>query len=196
MKKKTFILASQSPRRRQLLEQIGAQFEVICGSADEADVPKELSPDLYVRELAVLKANSVAGLTDKPALIIGADTVVVSKGKILGKPSDEQHAVQMLRELSGETHSVYTGIAVADTTDMKIASVYERTLVTFRELSDAEIIEYVRKYRPFDKAGAYGIQEYAGVFVSRIDGDYCNVVGLPLCRLYTLIKDEFGEVLA
>lgn len=196
MKKKTFILASQSPRRRQLLEQIGAQFEVICGSADEADVPKELSPDLYVRELAVLKANSVAGLTDKPALIIGADTVVVSNGKILGKPSDEQHAVQMLRELSGETHSVYTGIAVADTTDMKIASVYERTLVTFRELSDAEIIEYVRKYRPFDKAGAYGIQEYAGVFVSRIDGDYCNVVGLPLCRLYTLIKDEFGEVLA
>ena len=196
MKKKTFILASQSPRRRQLLEQIGAQFEVICGSADEADVPKELSPDLYVRELAVLKANSVAGLTDKPALIIGADTVVVSNGKILGKPSDEQHAVQMLRELSGETHSVYTGIAIADTTDMKIASVYERTLVTFRELSDAEIIEYVRKYRPFDKAGAYGIQEYAGVFVSRIDGDYCNVVGLPLCRLYTLIKDEFGEVLA
>lgn len=196
MKKKTFILASQSPRRRQLLEQIGAQFEVICGSADEADVPKELSPDLYVRELAVLKANSVAGLTDKPALIIGADTVVVSNGKILGKPSDEQHAVQMLRELSGETHSVYTGIAVVDTTDMKIASVYERTLVTFRELSDAEIIEYVRKYRPFDKAGAYGIQEYAGVFVSRIDGDYCNVVGLPLCRLYTLIKDEFGEVLA
>lgn len=196
MKKKTFILASQSPRRRQLLEQIGAQFEVICGSADEADVPKELSPDLYVRELAVLKANSVVGLTDKPALIIGADTVVVSNGKILGKPSDEQHAVQMLRELSGETHSVYTGIAVADTTDMKIASVYERTLVTFRELSDAEIIEYVRKYRPFDKAGAYGIQEYAGVFVSRIDGDYCNVVGLPLCRLYTLIKDEFGEVLA
>ncbi len=196
MKKKTFILASQSPRRQQLLEQIGAKFEVICGSADEADVPKELSPDLYVRELAVLKANSVAGLTDKPALIIGADTVVVSNGKILGKPSDEQHAVQMLRELSGETHSVYTGVAVADTTDMKIASVYERTLVTFRELSDAEIIEYVRKYRPFDKAGAYGIQEYAGVFVSRIDGDYCNVVGLPLCRLYTLIKDEFGEVLA
>ena len=196
MKKKTFILASQSPRRQQLLEQIGAKFEVICGSADEADVPKELSPDLYVRELAVLKANSVAGLTDKPALIIGADTVVVSNGKILGKPSDEQHAVQMLRELSGETHSVYTGVAVADTTDMKIASVYERTFVTFRELSDAEIIEYVRKYRPFDKAGAYGIQEYAGVFVSRIDGDYCNVVGLPLCRLYTLIKDEFGEVLA
>lgn len=196
MKKKTIILASQSPRRRQLLEQIGAQFEVICGSADEADVPKELSPDLYVRELAVLKANSVAGLPDKPALIIGADTVVVLNGKILGKPSDEQQAVQMLRELSGETHSVYTGIAVVDTTDMKIASVYERTLVTFRKLSDAEIIEYVRKYRPFDKAGAYGIQEYAGVFVSRIDGDYCNVVGLPLCRLYTLIKDEFGEVLA
>ena len=190
---KKFVLASKSPRRKELLENIGIKFMVIEGDVDESVVPKSLEPKLYVQELAVLKANSVAKKAGKNTLVIGSDTVVIHNDEVLGKPADLNEAKSMLKSLSGKTHYVYTGVAVLDTDSMKIVSDYEKTAVTFRELSDNEIDYYVSNYRTLDKAGAYGIQEFAGVFVSGIEGDYFNIVGLPLCRLYTLINEEFGE---
>ena len=190
---KKFVLASKSPRRKELLENIGIKFMVVEGDVDESVVPKSLEPKLYVQELAVLKANSVAKKAGKNTLVIGSDTVVIHNDEVLGKPADLNEAKSMLKSLSGKTHYVYTGVAVLDTDSMKIVSDYEKTAVTFRELSDSEIDYYVSNYRTLDKAGAYGIQEFAGVFVSGIDGDYFNIVGLPLCRLYTLINEEFGE---
>ena len=190
---KKFVLASKSPRRKELLENIGIKFMVVEGDVDESVVPKSLEPKLYVQELAVLKANSVAKKAGKNTLVIGSDTVVIHNDEVLGKPADLNEAKSMLKSLSGNTHYVYTGVAVLDTDDTKIVSDYEKTAVTFRELSDSEIDYYVSNYRTLDKAGAYGIQEFAGVFVSGIEGDYFNIVGLPLCRLYTLINEEFGE---
>ena len=190
---KKFVLASKSPRRKELLENIGIKFMVVEGDVDESVVPKSLEPKLYVQELAVLKANSVAKKAGKNTLVIGSDTVVIHNDEVLGKPADLNEAKSMLKSLSGNTHYVYTGVAVLDTDSMKIVSDYEKTAVTFRELSDSEIDYYVSNYRTLDKAGAYGIQEFAGVFVSGIEGDYFNIVGLPLCRLYTLINEEFGE---
>ena len=190
---KKFVLASKSPRRKEILENIGIRFNVIEGDVDESVVPKTLEPKIYVQELAVLKANSVAKKAGKHSLVIGSDTVVIHNGQVLGKPADLNEAFTMLKSLSGKTHYVYSGIAVLDTDSMKIVSDYEKTAVTFRELSDKEIEFYIKNYRTTDKAGAYGIQEFAGVFVSKIEGDYFNIVGLPVCRLYTLIKEEFGE---
>lgn len=190
---KKFVLASKSPRRKELLENIGIKFSVIEGDVDESVVPKTLEPKLYVQELAVLKANSVAKKAGINTLVIGSDTVVIHNDEVLGKPADLNEAKSMLKSLSGNTHYVYTGVAVLDTDSMKIVSDYEKTAVTFRELSDSEIDYYVSNYSTLDKAGAYGIQEFAGVFVSSIEGDYFNIVGLPVCRLYTLINEEFGE---
>lgn len=190
---KKFVLASKSPRRKELLENIGIKFTVIEGDVDESVVPKSLEPKLYVQELAVLKANSVAKKAGRNTLVIGSDTVVIHNGEVLGKPHDLNEAKAMLKSLSKKTHYVYTGVAVLDTDSMKIVSDYEKTAVTFRELSDSEIDYYVSNYRTLDKAGAYGIKEFAGVFVSGIEGDYFNIVGLPVCRLYTLINEEFGE---
>lgn len=192
---KKFVLASKSPRRKELLENMGIRFKVIEGDVDESIVPKDLEPGLYVCELAVLKANSIAKKAGKNSIVIGADTVVIHEGRVLGKPKDLTEAFNMLKSLSGKTHEVYTGVAVLDTDSMKIASRYEKTSVTFREITDDEIDFYVEEYHPLDKAGAYGIQEFAGVFVKGIEGDYFNIVGLPMCRLYTLIKEEFGEEL-
>ena len=191
-----FVLASGSPRRRELLESIGAQFTICVADVDESTVPETLEPSIYVQELAVLKASTAASSCEKHTLVIGADTVVVSGGKILGKPKNSEDAENMLRSLSGKSHFVYTGIAVADTDSMRVESRCEKTEVVFRDISDSEIKLYVKNCRPLDKAGAYGIQEFAAVFVKSVSGDYFNVVGLPLCRLYTLIKDEFGEELS
>lgn len=190
---KKIVLASGSPRRKELLKSIGAKFTVLVTDTDESTVPQQLEPGLYVRELAVLKANSAAKKAGRHALVIGADTIVCHNGRILGKPADEHEACETLRSLSDDVHSVYTGIAVLDTDTMKIVSQYEKTQVSFRKLTDKEIENYVKKYKPTDKAGAYGIQEFAAVFADRIEGDYYNIVGLPLCRLYTLIVNEFGE---
>ena len=130
---------------------------------------------------------------DKNTLVIGADTVVESEGRILGKPKDKNEAFEMLKAMSGNTHYVYTGITVVDTNDMHAVSQYEKTAVTMREISDREINYYINNFKVLDKAGAYGIQEYASVFVSRIEGDYFNIVGLPLCRLSQMISKEYGE---
>ena len=187
------VLASASPRRKELLENIGCRFSVVISDADEDQIPKDLEPGTYVRELSLLKATQAAKHVDKNTLVIGADTVVESEGRILGKPKDKNEAFEMLKAMSGNTHYVYTGITVVDTNDMHAVSQYEKTAVTMREISDREINYYINNFKVLDKAGAYGIQEYASVFVSRIEGDYFNIVGLPLCRLSQMISKEYGE---
>ena len=176
------ILASGSPRRRELLEQIGAAYEVKVGTYAE-DVPKNDDPEKFVIRQAAGKAASVAEkYTGR--WVLGADTVVVSDGKILGKPGSDEEAVSMLQQLSGKTHAVYTGIALQK--DDGVWTHAEKTLVTFRTLSDEEIRAYVETKEPCDKAGAYGIQGRGAVLVEKIEGDYANVVGLPLSALYVL----------
>ncbi len=187
------VLASKSPRRRELLENIGLRFAVAVSDTDESQVPKDLEPGLYVRELSLLKANAVAKMCDKNTFIIGADTVVVHNGSILGKPKDRQEAFEMLNALSGDVHYVYTGISVIDTNDMHSVSEYEKTTVRFRSLSEREINHYIDNFSVLDKAGAYGIQEFASIFVEAVNGDYFNIVGLPVCRLCTMISKEYGE---
>ncbi len=181
------ILASASPRRKLLLRQIGLEFEVReSGVREDHDVPQE--PEKHVSVLSRRKAEAVAaGITD--GLVIGADTIVVLDGTILGKPSDPEDAGRMLKLLSGRTHRVYTGFTLIDKPSGKSMTAVEETDVTFRQLDEDEITSYVASGSPMDKAGAYGIQDdYGAVFISRIDGCFYNVVGFPLSRFYTELE--------
>ncbi len=188
-----FILASQSPRRRKLLRQIGISFIPISPDVDET-ITENLKPEELVEHLAVKKASSVASRKSN-ALILGADTLVVSRGRIFGKPQDTSEAADMLRQLNGSTHIVCTGIALVHRESDRVMSEVESTMVTFGQLSETEISNYVKTGSPLDKAGAYGIQDDLGaLFIDRIDGDYYNVVGLPLRRLYTLLKNHFSDL--
>ena len=186
-----YVLASKSPRRKELLGNIGYEFQVMESDFDESQVSKELEPELYVKELAMFKAMSLVKNVPYDTIIIGADTVVVHEGKILGKPLGRGEAIDMLRSLSGSVHYVYTGVCAVRSNDAKCVAQCEVTAVHFRELDDSEIEYYVDNYSPYDKAGSYGIQEYAGVFVSRIEGDYFNIVGLPVSRLHNIIRTEY-----
>lgn len=188
--KNKFILASTSPRRKQLLEKIGLQFDVIASGADET-ILKGIEPEILVQELALLKATNVAKQCHK-AFIIAADTIVCIDENVMGKPSDKANAYAMLRALSGRQHSVYTGICVFDLETGKTVCDYEKTQVVFRSLSDEEIHAYISTGEPFDKAGAYGIQELGMLLIEEIHGDYFNVVGLPICKLGLLLKNEFN----
>jgi septum formation protein len=183
------ILASASPRRKQLLEQMGLKFDVITSNTQE-QMPYGLVTEEIPMELAYNKAMDVASGVSQPAIIIGADTVVV-KDEILGKPKNEEEACQMLLRLQGQTHEVITGLALVDTWTGKIKKGYEKTLVEMAPLSLQEIEHYVKTGEPMDKAGAYGIQGSAGIFISRITGCYFNVMGLPIHRLWCMLK-EFG----
>lgn len=185
-----FVLASASPRRRELLENIGLKFEIMADNSDEEFAENE-QPFDTVKRLAKQKALNVAGKVQSDAIIIGADTVVSIDGKILGKPKDETEAEEMLSLLSGRRHTVFTGIAVIEKSSGRIVSDFEATDVKFRELSREEIKEYVRSGEPMDKAGAYGIQNLGALLIEGIDGDYFNVVGLPLCKLGIILKQEF-----
>lgn len=184
------ILASQSPRRKKLLEQIGLKFMISpSGISEDSDLT---DPVALVEELALKKAKDVAK-HHSLSLIIGSDTVVVHRGKILGKPTDEEDAIQMLTDLSGKTHSVYTGVAFVKTDGnghtSDTLSFYEQTKVTFSALDESDILAYVKKGSPMDKAGAYGIQDdHGALFVEKIEGDYYNVVGFPLNRFYRELK--------
>ena len=173
------ILASQSPRRRELLALVGIVHEVRPANVDERAWPGE-APAQHAERLAREKAQRLA-VTDPEAVVIGSDTIVVVDGAILGKPSDEAEAATMLRTLSGRRHIVMTGVAVAWRGGL-VASV-EHVDVTFRQLSDTEIGAYISTGEPMDKAGAYGIQGYGATIVERIDGDYFAVMGLALTRL-------------
>ena len=190
---KNIILASKSPRRAFLLSGIGLKYDIIDGDADESSVSKELEPGLYTQELALLKAAAAAKKlkSAKNAVIISADTVVVLDGRILGKPSDEDDAFSMLKDLSGRTHEVYTGYCVMRGSDGFAVCKSEKTAVTFKRLDDEKIRAYIATGEPMDKAGAYGIQEKGATLVEKIDGDYFNVVGLPLSSLADTMEKEF-----
>ena len=183
------VLASASPRRKQLLEQMGLKFDVIVSNIEEKS-PQGLAPEEISMELAYNKAMNVALQINEPAIVIGADTLVV-KDRILGKPKDEEDARQMLRMLQGQTHQVITGLALVNPWTGKVQKGYEKTLVEMVPLTLQEIECYIKTGEPMDKAGGYGIQGLAGIFISRIEGCYFNVVGLPIHLLWKMLK-EFG----
>lgn len=186
------VLASASPRRAEILRDAGIPFECRPVIFDETRRPGELRGD-YVRRLALGKARLCASenATREDSLFIGADTVVVADGEILGKPSSEEDARRMLRLLAGATHEVHTGLAVLRRPGTSEGVVDEITRVTFAPLADDEIESYIATGEPFDKAGAYAIQGIAGRYITGIEGCYFNVVGLPLARLWPLLRD-FG----
>lgn len=180
------VLASASPRRRELMSLLGVPFEVIVSNVSEV-IDKPLPPEEMVKELALQKALAVAENLTK-GLVIGADTIVVNKTRILGKPANDEEAFTMLKELSGQEHHVYTGVALVDKVSGEQEVAAEVTAVKFRVLTDGEIRAYLATGEPFDKAGAYAIQGRAAVFIEGIKGDYYNVVGLPIYRLAQLLK--------
>ena len=179
------VLASASPRRVTLLRQVGLAFTVADPGPDR-DWPGQAEPRHGVRALALEKARRVAGRRPE-ALVIGADTVVVVRGVRLGKPAGEAEVLEMLGRLQGRTHEVWTGLAIVRGGEQRTAA--EVTKVQFARLDDAELRAYARTGEPLDKAGAYGIQGLAAQFIRRIEGDYGNVVGLPLARLRQLLKE-------
>ncbi|MEP6765728.1 MAG: Maf family protein [Gemmatimonadaceae bacterium] len=179
------VLASQSPRRRELLALIGVTHTVVPADIDESVFPNE-PPENHAERLARTKAGVIAA-RDSGALVIGSDTIVVIDEQILGKPSDDAHAARMLRQLSGRTHTVVTAVAVAH--GEQLVSGVERVAVTFRNLSDDNILDYIATREPMDKAGAYGIQGFGATIVERIDGDFFAVMGLPLGRMIRLCED-------
>lgn len=182
------ILASQSPRRRELLNQMGLQSFQIIPALGEEIVPDNAPPAQAVEMLSRQKAQEIA-LQFPDAVIIGADTVVALDNQILGKPRDEHDARQMLKTLSGNSHIVYTGVTVCH--GNKILTTHEETAIHFRHLTDSEIAAYIATGEPLDKAGSYGIQGIGGLFVDEIHGDYSNVVGLPICLLGQILR-QFG----
>ncbi len=191
------ILASKSPRRREILAMLGVQFEIISADADESSAERD--PALLVNELALRKGRAVRDLLVKEGewnsdtLIIAADTVVAAGGKILGKPKDDADAASMLRLLSGSTHEVLSGVAVL-CGERELAAA-ERTGVVFSDMSEADIAWYIKSGEPRDKAGAYAVQGLASLFIKGLDGDYFNVVGLPIYRLNNLVKELLGRTL-
>lgn len=190
---KKLILASSSPRRAELMKQIGLNFEIKVSSVDEALLPG-LSPPELVERLAESKAAAVAReLND--GIVIGADTVVVWREQVLGKPLSEAEAFDMLSKLQGGVHEVFTGVALIDARSGKVLVSHEKTRVFFRAVEEEEISRYVASGEPFDKAGAYGVQGLAAIFIRRLEGCYTNVVGLPLARLSVMLKDFGFKVL-
>lgn len=181
------ILASSSPRRRELLRNAGFDFEVRPSNLMEVHHRGE-STEEYVRRAAREKALTVASSAPGDSLILGADTVVVAQNEILGKPLDARDAARMLRLLSGSTHRVITGVCLVRAPNRIEAVEHETTLVTFRRLDERELETYVTSGEPFDKAGGYAIQGLASKFVTRIEGCYFNVVGLPVALVYELLK--------
>ena len=176
-------LASKSPRRKKLLSQLNIKFKTINVHFDEK-INKGEDPIFSVKRLSIEKLNT-ALLKVKRGIIISADTIVVINKEVLGKPKDKADAKRMLKKLSGKTHTVYTGFSIYNSEKNKFFTDYEKTNVTFRKLNEREIIDYVSGGSPLDKAGAYGIQDDLGaVFISKINGCYYNVMGLPLTKVY------------
>lgn len=178
-------LASASPRRAHLLRLIGLDFEVIPSTFEEDGID-EHDPTTHVLKLSLAKAKNVAKKVAE-GLIVGADTIVVLDGEILGKPQDAAEATTMLKRLSGRAHQVFTGFALIEKPGGNTTSDYETTKVHFRTLQDWEIDSYVKTQNPMDKAGAYGIQDQSAVFADRIEGCFYNVVGFPLTKFYTTL---------
>ena len=186
---KTIILASASPRRKELLQRIGLKFKVDPSNYEE-NISSELEPHELAQSLSLEKAKLIAE-KHMNALVIAADTFIVFEGKILGKPRTETEAKEMLETISGRQHSVITGFTIIDTENNKALSKAVETKVYIRKLSSNEIDAYVESKEPLDKAGAYAIQGLGSVIVEKIEGDYFNVIGLPLSALAETLK-EFG----
>jgi len=178
------ILASSSPRRKELLSILQIPFEVKVSDVEESFDPGQ-EPHEIVMNLADRKAKHVSKKYPQ-AIVIGADTIVVARGEVLGKPSTPNEAYDMLKKLSGSTHTVLTGVSIVSTA--RTTTFYEKTEVVFWELTDDDIHSYISTGEPFDKAGSYGIQGYGSTLVSRIEGDYFTVVGLPISRLVRELK--------
>ncbi|MGD0591400.1 MAG: Maf family protein [Bacteroidota bacterium] len=184
---KPLILASQSPRRKILLKQIGLKFRVIPSHVSEVLSPNE-SPGDNAKRIAIDKASEVAASLQK-GIVIGADTIVVLDHHVLGKPTSKDDAKRMLKLLSGREHSVYTGFALIDVESKKHVAGVEETKVRFRKLDEKEIVSYIDSGSPMDKAGSYGIQDdFGAVFVEKVNGCFYNVVGFPLARFYSTLQ--------
>jgi septum formation protein len=183
------ILASASQRRKELLKKIIDDFQIIVSDFNEGKVKFQGDCGLYVMELSKGKALNVCEKVRNPSIIIGCDTVVYFNGKVLGKPNDKKEAFKMLKNLSGNIHSVYSGITIINTASNKIKQCYVHTEVKFSNITERQITTYIDRENVLDKAGAYGIQDYAAVFVEEIQGCYYNVVGLPLNKLYFMLKE-------
>lgn len=180
------ILASNSPRRKQLLEMIDVKFTVQPSTIFE-DFNLGLKPEDFVRHYAKEKSLDIAN-HNKDHLVIGADTIVVSNHKKLGKPKNEDDSFKMLKSLSGQTHTVYTGVSLNHVKAEINDTFFEQTIVTFNNLSDDDITYYIETYKPLDKAGSYGIQDWFAVCVKRIEGCFYNVMGFPLAAFYSHYK--------
>jgi septum formation protein len=181
------VLASASPRRSELLESAGISFRVAPADIDEAALPEEEPVD-YVLRLAEEKAKASAAMTADGRFFLGADTIVLCEGEIMGKPKDAADAQRMLKKLSGVPHEVVTGFAIYDKERKGAVREAVRTKVFFKQLRDEEISSYIATGCPFDKAGAYAIQGGAAHMVQRIEGSYTNVVGLPLCEVVAALR--------
>ena len=182
MIKKKIVLGSQSPRRSYLLEQMGLEFEIRTQDAEEI-FPEAMHPEDVPAYLARLKAKELESTIKEEEVLITADTVVIIDDKVVGKPTDAAHAFEMVKNLSNKVHKVVTGVTITDKKES--ISFSETTYVIFRRITDGDIKHYLHEYKPFDKAGAYGIQEWIGIIgIDKIDGCYYNVMGLPTSRLY------------
>ena len=186
------ILASQSPRRREMLDRLGLDYLATSAYTDET-VTEQVSPDEYVRILAKRKGEAVLAFYTDKDFVLSADTVVALDGEIFGKPTDYDDAYRMLKTFSGNTHTVYTAFAICHNGVCYTEAL--GTEVVFRPLTEREIAYYIEREKPYDKAGAYGIQEMAGVFVKEIHGSFDNVVGLPLTAVEEAMQREFGASL-
>ena len=192
MKKKinnSIILASNSPRRKKLLEKIGLIFNVIPSNIHET-TDLDLEPSLFVEHYAHEKAHYVAN-SNQNKWVIGADTIVVFEDKIFGKPKNKSESYEMLNSLSGNIHKVYTGVSIQNKKRGIISNFHEKTEVEFNTLTKSNIFYYIDRYKPFDKAGSYGIQDSFSIHIKRINGCYYNVMGLPLARFY----DNFSRLI-
>lgn len=190
IKQYNIILGSGSPRRKELLSGLNLHFRVLVRDGIKETYPQDLPAKEVARYIAEEKASAYTDLLSGDTMVITADTIVVCDDTILGKPHDINDAVRMLKMLSGKTHQVITGVCISTKEKKKVFSV--NTNVTFKRLQDTEIDYYVSKYKPFDKAGAYGIQEWIGhVGVEHLDGSYFNVMGLPVQRIYQTLTEEF-----
>ena len=189
MKAKKIILASNSPRRRELLAGLDISFEVKVIPGIDESYPEDLPAVEVPQYISKAKADAYLGMIDDDTMVITADTVVVLDDEILGKPVDDDDARRILHKLSGKTHQVITGVCLTSLDKQRVFAV--TTGVTFKQFTEQEIDYYVSHYHPLDKAGAYGIQGYGALLVEKIDGDYFNVVGLPVCTLGLMLR-EFG----
>ena len=185
----SIVLASGSPRRRELLSMVGLDDFLVIPDNGAENVPDGLSPEQVVCQIALQKAKNVSCSCSAGDTIIAADTLVYLDGKPLGKPDSPQDAANMLRALSGRRHTVYTGIALLKG-DISVTGA-EATDVYFRDITESEVMAYVGSGEPMDKAGAYAAQGRGAIFVKRVEGDFFNVMGLPVCRLFVMLRD-FG----